>query len=157
MIITDTIGNYLIFAGIVLFIVFRFYNGKHRYVLLLAAIGFIGSRFAMKEIVVLKTNQKKETYLTFGSSFNYTFQNGNSYVIPVSSNTLINDTEDKLVVEKVEYSSYSSISSGDNIENNIDPFSYQQLANSVNYFYEEPPKTIRVKGGGTTTRFWLHK
>ena len=156
MILTNTIGNYLIFAGIALFVVFRFYNGKYRYVLLLAGIGLLGSRFAMKEIVVIKANQKQETFLTFGRRFDYTFQNGNSTDIPLGSNTLIDDTQDKLVIEKVEYSAYSSIGSGENIETNIEPFSYQQLENSVSYFYEEPPKTIRVKGGGTTTRYWLH-
>jgi hypothetical protein len=157
MIFTDTLGNCLIVAGIALFIVFRFYKGKYSFVLLFAAIGLIGSRFAMNEIVVLKTNQKKETLLTFGSSFNYTFQDGTSSNVSVSSNTLVNDTQDKLIVEKVEYGSYSSISSGDNFVNNIEPYSYAQLESSVSYYFEEPPKTIRVKGGGSTTRYWLHK
>jgi hypothetical protein len=157
MIFTDTVGNYLLFAGIALVIVFGFYNGKFRFILLLAGIGLLASRYAMNEIVVLKENQKKETLLTFGKSFDYTFQDGTSANVSVSSNTLVNDTHDKLIIEKVEYSTYSSRSSGDNILNNIEPYSYAQLGYSVSYYFEEPPKKIRVKGGGSTTRYWLHK
>ena len=157
MIFTDTIGNYLIYAGIAFFIVFRFYKGKYRFIFLLAGIGLIGSRFTMNEIVVLKANQNREKILTFGSNFDYTFQDGTTSNISVSSNTLVNDTYEKLIIEKVEYSAYSSLSSGDNIVNNIEPYSYAQLGNSVSYYFEEPPKTIRVKGGGSTTRYWLHK
>jgi hypothetical protein len=157
MILTDTTGNYLIYAGIAFFIVFGFYKGKYRYILLLAGIGLIGSRFAMNEIVVLKANQKREKLLTFGSSFDYTFQDGTTSNVSVSSNTLVNDTYEKLIIEKVEYSAYSSLSSGDNVVNNIEPYSYAKLGNSVSYYFEEPPKTIRVKGGGSTTRYWLHK
>jgi hypothetical protein len=105
----------------------------------------------------LKANQEKEILLTFGSSIDYTFQDGTSTNLLVSSNTLVNDTQDKLIVEKVEYSTYSSISSGDNIVNIIEPYSFSQLGSSVSYFFEEPPKTISVKGGGSTTRYWLHK
>jgi hypothetical protein len=65
MILTDTTGNYLIYAGIAFFIVFGFYKGKYRYILLLAGIGLIGSRFAMNEIVVLKANQKREKLLHY--------------------------------------------------------------------------------------------
>lgn len=111
----------------------------------------------MNEIVVLKANQKREKLLTFGSSFDYTFQDGTTSNISVSSNTLVNDTYEKLIIEKVEYSAYSSLSSGDNVVNNIEPYSYAKLGNSVSYYFEEPPKTIRVKGGGSTTRYWLHK
>jgi hypothetical protein len=157
MIFTDTIGNYLIYAGIAFFIVFGFYKGKYRFIFLLAGIGLIGSRFTMNEIVVLKANQNREKILTFGSNFDYTFQDGTTSNISVSSNTLVNDTYEKLIIEKVEYSAYSSLSSGDNIVNNIEPYSYAQLGNSVSYYFEESPKTIRVKGGGSTTRYWLHK
>ena len=157
MILTDTTGNYLIYAGIAFFIVFGFYKGKYRYILLLAGIGLIGSRFAMNEIVVLKANQKREKLLTFGSSFDYTFKDGITSTISVSSNTLVNDTEDNLVIEEVEYSTYSSLSDEDKVVNNIESFSYAQLGNSVDYYFQDPPKTIRVKGGGSTTRYWLHK
>jgi len=157
MIFTDTIGNYLIYAGIAFFIVFGFYKGKYRFIFLLAGIGLIGLRFTMNEIVVLKANQNREKILTFGSNFDYTFQDGTTSNISVSSNTLVNDTYEKLIIEKVEYSAYSSLSSGDNVVNNIEPYSYAKLGNSVSYYFEEPPKTIRVKGGGSTTRYWLHK
>lgn len=157
MILTDTTGNYLIYAGIAFFIVFGFYKGKYRYILLLAGIGLIGSRFAMNEIVVLKANQKREKLLTFGSNFDYTFKDGTTSTISVSSNTLVNDTEDNLVIEEVEYSTYSSLSDEDKVVNNIESFSYAQLGNSVDYYFQDPPKTIRVKGGGSTTRYWLHK
>jgi hypothetical protein len=157
MILTDTIGNYLIYAGIALFIVFGFYKGKYRFIFLLCGIGLIGLRFNMNEIVVLKSNQKREKLLTFGSSFDYTFQDGSTSNISLSSNTLVNDTDDKLIIEEVEYSTYSSLNTGDNIVKQIESFSYTQLGNSVDYYFEEPPKTIRVKGGGSTTRYWLHK
>lgn len=157
MILTDTTGNYLIYAGIAFFIVFGFYKGKYRYILLLAGIGLIGSRFAMNEIVVLKANQKREKLLTFGNSFGYTFKDGTTSTISVSSNTLVNDTEDNLVIEEVEYSTYSALSDEDKVVNNIESFSYAQLGNSVDYYFQDPPKTIRVKGGGSTTRYWLHK
>jgi hypothetical protein len=126
MILTDTTGNYLIYAGIAFFIVFGFYKGKYRYILLLAGIGLIGSRFAMNEIVVLKANQKREKLLTFGNSFDYTFKDGTTSTISVSSNTLVNDTEDNLVIEEVEYSTYSSLSDEDKVVNNIESFSYAQ-------------------------------
>ncbi len=157
MIITYTFGNYIIFAGIALIIAFAFYKGKYRYILLLAGIGSFVARYSMNHIVVLKANQKRESLLTFGSSFNYTFQNGNSTRINVSSNTLVNDTEEELIIEKVEYSTFSSLSDEDKVVKNIESFSFVQLVNSVDYYYENPPKTIRVKGRSSTTRYWLHK
>ncbi len=157
MIFTDTVGNCLFVAGIALLIFFVYYNGKYSYVLLFSAIGLIYSRFGTNEIVVLKENQEKEILLTFGSSIDYTFQDGTSSNLSVSSNTLVNDTQDKLIVEKVEYSTYSSISSGNNIVNIIEPYSFAQLVNSVSFYFEAPPETISVKGGGSTTRYWLHK
>jgi hypothetical protein len=157
MIFTDTVGNCLFVAGIALLIFFVYYNGKYSYVLLFSAIGLIYSRFGTNEIVVLKANQEKEILLTFGSSIDYSFQDGASSNVSVSSNTLVNDTRDKLIVEKVEYSTYSSISSGNNIVNIIEPYSFAQLGSSVSFYFEAPPKTISVKGGGSTTRYWLHK
>ena len=145
MIINDTIGNYLIIAGVILIFFFRRFNGKYQFILFLAGIVLIVIRFTMNEILVLKSNSEHETLLTFGSSYDYTFKNGNSCIIPISDNTLINDTQDNLVIEKLEYSTYSSIGSGENSKTYLQPFSYQKLENSVDYFYAEPPKTISVK------------
>lgn len=157
MIISNTTGNYIIFTGIALIIAFALYKGKYRYILLLAGISSFVARFSMNHIVVLKENQKRESLLTFGSSFNYTFQNGRTSRITVTSNTLINDTEENLIVEEVEYSTFSSFSDENNVVKNIESFTYTQLGKGIDYYYKDPPKTIRVKGGGSTTRYWLHK
>lgn len=157
MVFTNAIGNYLIIAGIASFIILRFYKGKFPFIFLFIGLLLLGLRFWMKKIVVLKENNIQETLLTYSSNFEYKFQDGTISMVPVGGNTLINDSKDKLTVEKVEYSSYASFSGDDNIVATINPFSFSELENSISYYYEEPPKTIRVKGGGSTTRYWLHK
>jgi hypothetical protein len=97
-----------------------------------------------------------EKYLTLWNDLEYTFSDGRSYKIIIKDNMIINDSSKKVVVEKVEYSSVALLNFGDNIECTISPYKYLELANSIDYYYSEPPKTISVKRGGTTTRYWLH-
>lgn len=156
MILHESFGTFLIVAGIVSFVALRLYKGKFRYIFLILGIGFIGVRFTLTEIKVLKGEGRKIDILTFGKSIEYKFQSGKTMLVPISDNTLINDTQEKLFVEEVEYSTYSSYSEGKKIVERIDPYSFNRLTNSIDYYFKNPPKTIRVKGGGTTSRYWLH-
>ena len=69
-------------------------------------------------------------------------------------NFVLNNTSENLILESLSYStSYSSytpeiiyISPG------INPINVQ-----INFIFSTPPETIRVKSGGTTTRWYLHK
>ena len=154
--ITEAFGVYLFIAGIVSLLILRFYGGKYWYVFLLLGVGFIGLRMAMKNVVILKEGRVNEKYLTLWNDLEYTFSDGRSYKIIIKDNMIINDSSKKVVVEKVEYSSVALLNFGDNIECTISPYKYLELANSIDYYYSEPPKTISVKRGGTTTRYWLH-
>lgn len=155
--ISDNMGFYLFFAGLGSLFILRFYSGKYWYIFLILGFGLVSLRFVMDKVTILTGNNEKREYLTFKKKFTYSFKNGETQSITISDNTLINDTEDKLIIEKVIYSRYASSSSGDNYMTTISPFSSEILNYSVNYFYNEPPSSISVKGGGSTTRYWLHK
>ena len=154
--ITETVGSYLFVAGVVSLLILRIFGGKYWYVFLLLGIGFIGSRMAMDNIVIVKDNNVKEEYLTFLDNFDYTFFDGRKCEISVRNNTIINDSPKKVIIEKVEYSRVESLNFGDNIEFTISPYQYTNLVNSVDFYYTEPPKTISVRSGASCTRYWLH-
>jgi len=155
--ITNSFGFYLIIAGFVSLLILRFYRGKYWAIFLILGIGFFALRMSMKEVTILIGNRLSEDYLTFNRNHEYNYKNGSKEIISIEDNTLINDTEDYLVVEKLEYSTYASYTSGDNVVMDIPPYSHVQLINSIDYFYSQPPDTISVKNGGTTTRFWIHE
>ena len=119
----------------------------------------MGHRLVMDKVTILTENNEKQKYLTFKNSVFYTFKNGVTKTISIKDNTLINDTYNELIIEKVEYgySKYSSSNSRDNYMTTISPYSAQDLTYSIDYFYTEPPQSIRVKAGSSKTRYWLHK
>jgi hypothetical protein len=156
MITSDTSLNILL-AGIASLVVLRFCRGKFWYVFLFLGIILLGIRFSMNSFTVLTGDEKHVKYYTFNRSIDYSFSNGKTMAIKIGNNTLINNTNYTLTVEKVEYgvSSYSTNSNPD--VTTIRSYSTIDLSNSVNYFYTQPPNSIRVKGGGGRTRYWLHK
>ena len=158
--ITEDMGLYIFLAGLGSVLVLRFYGGKYWYIFL--TIGFIlmGLRFVMDNVTILTGNNKKQDFLTLKSSHFYTFKNGTTITISIEDNTLINDTDNEYIIDKVKYGYYSkyySSSSQDNYMTTISPYSAKILTYSIDYFYDDPPKSIRVKGGSSTLRYWLHK
>ena len=157
--ITADMGLYIFLAGFLSILVLRFYRGKYWYIFLILGFSLIGLGFVMDNVTILTGNNEKHEYLTLKNSHFYTFENGTTKTISIEDNTLINDTENEFIIEKVEYgySKYSSSDSRDNFMTTISPYSAQSLTYSIDYFYTEPPQSIRVKGGSSKTRYWLHK
>ena len=155
--ITDTAGLYIFLAGLACLFVLRFYNGKFWYVFLIMGIGLMALRFTMDDLVILKPNEQKEEYLTFQNSIVYTSGNGKTENVYIGSNTIINDTEFDLEVESVAYGTTAYSTNGNEHEASIPSYSCQLLSNGIDYYYNEPPSSIRVKGGGSRIKFWLHK
>jgi hypothetical protein len=112
----------------------------------------------MDKVTILSSKSEKKEYLTLKNSLFYTFKNGTTKSITIEDNTLINDTYHKLIIEKIEYgfSKYASSDSEDSFIGTIDPYSAQNLSYNIDYFFTDPPQSIRVKSGGTKTRYWVH-
>ena len=155
--ISDTTGLYIFLAGLGCLLVLRFYSGKYWYIFLLLGVGLMAMRFTMDEIVILKSVEVKEKYLTFQNSINYTFSNGLTEQVSIGENTLINDTDFNLQVESVAYSTSAYTTSGNTVVASILPFTSQTLESGIDYYFKEPPSSIRVKGGGSRIKYWLHK
>ena len=157
--ISDNISLSLFIVGLFSLFVLGFYEGKYWYIFLILGFSLMGHRLVMDKVTILTENNEKQKYLTFKNSVFYTFKNGVTKTISIKDNTLINDTYNELIIEKVEYgySKYSSSNSRDNYMTTISPYSAQDLTYSIDYFYTEPPARIRVKGGSSKTRYWLHK
>lgn len=156
MITSDT-SLYILLAGIASLVVLRFYRGKFWYVFLLLGIILLGIRFSMNSVTVLTEDEKHVKYYTFNKSIDYSFSNGNTMAIKIGNNTIINNTNYTLTVEKVEYGVSTYSTNSNPIVTKIRSYSSIELSNSINYFYTQPPNSIRVKGGGSRTRYWLHK
>jgi len=155
--ISDSMGFYLFFAGLASIFILRFYRGKYWYIFLILGFSLMGLRFVMDKVTILTGNNEKQEFLTLKNSISYTYKNGLAESVSIKVNTLINDTEDELIIEKVEYGRYENSNNDDNYIETINPYSSQDLIYRVNYFYTDPPSSIRVKGGRSTTRYWLHK
>ena len=155
--ITEEMGLNIILAGIGSISILNFYRGKYWYIFLIIGFSLLGLRFVMDKITILTGNNEKQEFLTLKNSISYTYKNGRTESVSIGVNTLINDTEDELIIEKVEYGKYANSNNDDNFIESINPYSSQDLIYGVNYFYKDPPTSIRVKGGSSTTRYWLHK
>jgi 16S rRNA G966 N2-methylase RsmD len=117
----------------------------------------MGVRFVMDKATILTENNKKQEYLTFKNSLLYSFKNGSIEVISIDDYTIINDTDERLIIEKIECSRFSTSNSGENYMTSISPYSSKILNYSIDYFYIDPPYSIRVKNTATNIRYWLHK
>ena len=157
--ITADMGLYIFLAGFLSILVLRFYKGKYWYIFLILGFSLIGLFFVMDDVTILRGNNEKQEYITLKNSHFYTFENGTTKTISIEDNTLINDTENEFIIEKVEYgySKYSTSDSQDNYMTTISPYSAISLPYSIDYFYTDPPKSIRVKASSSTLRYWLHK
>jgi hypothetical protein len=148
---------FLFFSGIGFTIIAMYFKWRFWYIFLLLLLCLIGMQFAMKKLNFLTSNLQNKKFLTFKSSLTYNFRNGEKKTFSISNHTLINDTENKLIIEKVEYSRFKTSNSTENYITTIDPYSSLDLQFDIDYFYIDPPRSISVKGGSSTTRYWIHK
>lgn len=155
--ITYSIGTYLFIAGVISIIIAGSKPGKFWYIFLIVGITFITMRLKMKNITILNNSYSQTEYLTYKNSYQYILKDGNKINTLVKDNTIINDSEFELKIEKVEYG-YGSLSSNDNkIVGVISPYSCVNLNYDIDYFYKTPPNSIKVKGSDSRLRFWLHR
>ena len=77
------------------------------------------------------------------------WKKGNTFIINNSYNTLY--------LEEVSYTSNSSYSNSFPTKYTITGNSTYATDKSVSYIFKEPPSSIRVKSGGTITKWHLHK
>lgn len=117
------------------------------------------SIFIFDEIIVIndETNFDRYNYFSKMGNFNFKFKNGESLSKYVDKNLIVNNTNYQLVVEQVEYGSFTNSSSQENANILIPPFSSINLEKPINYLFQEPPQTIRVKSGESRVKYWLHK
>lgn len=153
MISSDT-GLYILIAGFACLLIWRVFNGKISIISLILGITLLGIRYSMKNVTVLKEGEKKEEFFTLNTTIDYIFSNGNKASIDIGDNTIINNTEYDLTVEKVFYGHSRNLNP---YSTTIGSYSYKDLEHSINYFYSQPPRLIHVKGSGSRTRYWLHK
>ena len=101
---------------------------------------------------VVTGNKQYSHYLVYSTS-EYTTKNGNKIPIdtPQTKCTLINDTDQSLVIEEVIY----GFGFPDNIV--VEPHTHIVLDHSkIDYFFdEEPPNSIETKSSGSVSRLWL--
>ena len=107
--------------------------------------------FFLKNIIIVKNNKIIENKNTFFSSFNFKYHNGKVEEIIIDDEVLINDSDDNLTVETVIYGNEN----GENANIDISPKSYSEIK-GVDYYFEEPPQTIRQKSTDSKVKYWLH-
>lgn len=146
--------------GLLCFIIPRFVEIRKVFLVYLSGILLFVSPLALDKLVIIndEENIDQQDYLSLLGNFDFKFKNGDLLNKSVNENLIINNTNYLLVVDKVEYGYIdSSNNNGDITVVVIPPYSSVNLKNSVDYFFKEPPQSIRVKSGESKMRYWLHK
>jgi hypothetical protein len=101
---------------------------------------------------------QNKKYYTLGNSYKFQYANGVSQNINVSRDyTIINNTNDTLVYEDVEFRSKYAAPLETNSDNIIIPPESYSQAKEVNYLFEFPPLSIKEnKSTSGSTKGWLH-
>jgi hypothetical protein len=155
--ITENLGSYMLIAGVISVIISFSKPGKFWYIFLIVGATFIVMRLKMKNVMILKDYETKYKYLTYKDSIKYNLRNGEQHNYVIKENTIINDSRFELKIEKVGYGYGSLASDETKIVDVISPYSSVNLKYEVDYIYETPPNSIKVKGGGSFVKLWLHK
>jgi len=75
----------------------------------------------------------------------------------INNNTIINDSDYPVIIEKVHYSSMGGTNNENPYVTTIYPYTNNNSLPRIDYIFEEPPQKISEKGGSDTkTRYWLH-
>ncbi len=154
--ISYTTGVIFLLLGIASVLVFRFYRGKFSFLFLTIGLGLIISFYVMDKVTILNSLDKKEERLAYRQSIFFSYKNGKKEYVPIKKSTLINDTEEELVIEKIEYGT-STYFIGDNVIDSVKPYSSKNISYEINFFNNTPPSSIWVKGGRSKTKYWIHK
>ncbi|MFD3275198.1 hypothetical protein [Aquirufa echingensis] len=150
----------LIFGGIGLLTIIlnRFYiNRKKWYWFIIFAFASFYAGYKVNEVIILTNGNRHSTYSTFYSSYDYKFKNGSVKTLLINNNTIINDSDYPVIIEKVHYSSMGGTNNENPYVATIYPYTNNNSLPRIDYIFEEPPQKISEKGGSDTkTRYWLH-
>lgn len=145
-------------VGLLTIILNRFYiNSKYWYWFIIFAVVSIYSAFKVKNVIVLENDKVYREYSTFYSTYSYKFKNGNFKNLEITDNTLINNSDYSVIIEKVFYSTNGGVTEENPIVTTIYPYSINNSLPKIDYIFRDPPQRISEKGGGDTkTTYWLH-
>ena len=152
------------FASLFL-LIFVFYKGKNRYFLLLPTFYFFLIPLTFKHLQVLNNESSPKKTMLLTSSKIFQFDNGTELVIDLDEGALVNNTPNKLYIEKLVYG--ESLFEEDNTQNtivdSIEPYSVFNNPYYIEYYFQQPPSVIEVNVSNKSTtnkktiQYWLHK
>jgi hypothetical protein len=151
--------------GSLFLLVFVFYKEKNRYFLLLPCFYFFLIPLTFKHFLVLESESSPEKTLVLTSSKEFHFKNGTQQNIEIDDKVLVNNTPNKLYIEKIIYgeSFFEEDETQNTIIDSIEPFSVFNNPYYIEYYFQQPPTTIKVNvkkessNNKKTIQYWLHK
>jgi hypothetical protein len=103
---------------------------------------------------------RDKTYNTYNvlGSLKYKFKNDTEVNIKIKNNyTVINDSERRVTVESVVYSTSSYIyNAPERYYNVIYSYEYSSAPREINYLFTNPPESQTSSSSGTKIDYWLH-
>ena len=116
-------------------------------ILILSTIFYFSLQPETKELIIVYPNSHKKTEVTEDDPrVSSVWKNGKRFII--------NNTDKYLFLESIYYSMSSSSHTPKiiRIKPGINPIDIK-----VNYVFKTPPNSIRIKSGGSRTRWHLHR
>jgi hypothetical protein len=106
--------------------------------------------------VTIIEDKEPQIYKTFYEHKLYYFKNSSPVSVRITNNTIINNTHDTLIIEKVFY---GFLLNGKNqqIISVIPPFKFENCPFPIDFLLTNPPKKINVKHDEDVIKIWLHK
>ena len=129
-------------------IIFKIIRNFWGLILILSIVLYFYLQPETKELIIVNSDSHTEIDVTEDDPrVSKVWEKGKRFIL--------NNTNNILILESLSYSTYSSnqyTPQEIKITSGINPIDEQ-----INFIFSTPPNTIRVKAGGTTTRWHLHR
>lgn len=155
---SEPLGIIFFSMGFLTLVLYKFYiDRKNWYWFIIFSFASIYAGIKVKNVIVIENEKGYKKYSTFNSSYNYEFKNGEVKNLEIEHNTIINDSDYAVVVEKVFYSFNGGTTDENPTITTIYPYTNNNSFPQIDYIFTDPPQTISEKqGGGIKTTYWLH-
>jgi hypothetical protein len=162
--LTESEGLSCLLIASLFLLAFTFYKGKFRYFLLFACFYFAILPATFKQIRVISGESSVNKSIVLTSSIDFLYANGSEQEIEIDERLLINNTPNRLFLEKIVYGEgfFTEDVTQNSIVATIEPYSTYVNSYYIDYYFVEPPSVIEVNNNKKnpskekTNRYWLH-
>lgn len=162
--LTESEGLSCLLIASLFLLAFSFYKGKFRYFLLFSCFYFAILPTTFKQIRVISGESSVNKSIVLTSSIDFRYSNGSEQEIEIDERLLVNNTPNRLFVEKIVYGAgfFTEDVAENSIVATIEPFSIYVNPYYIDYYFVEPPSVIEVNSNKKnpnkekTNRYWLH-